>query len=153
MSITYHQGNLLTCGADALLNPVNCVGVMGQGLAAQFKRRFPANFQSYKAACARGEVRPGRMFTTRVAGPEPPHWIINFPTKRHWREPSRPEDVQAGLWKLVAVILDLQLASLAVPPLGAGLGGLAWPEVHEAIELHLAPLTGVDVRVFPPWAH
>jgi O-acetyl-ADP-ribose deacetylase (regulator of RNase III) len=148
MSISYHHGNLLTSGAQALVNPVNCIGVMGKGLALQFKRAYPGLFQSYTAACRRGELVPGRMFTTRSDGPGP--WIINFPTKRDWRDPSRLADVQAGLADLARVITELDLPSIAVPPLGAGLGGLDWHHVHQAIVGHLGPLPDVHVRVYLP---
>lgn len=120
--IKYVSGNIFDSKATALVNPVNCVGVMGRGLALEFKKRYPENFRIYAEACARGEVRPGRILVV------PP--VINFPTKRHWREPSRLEDITAGLQALRSVLGD----SVAIPPLGCGLGGLPWPQVRNEIE-------------------
>jgi O-acetyl-ADP-ribose deacetylase (regulator of RNase III) len=95
--IRFIQGDILEADVDALVNTVNCVGVMGRGIALQFKRAFPANFKSYAAACKRGEVQPGRMFVTETGLLTGPRYIINFPTKRHWRSKSRMEDIEAGL--------------------------------------------------------
>lgn len=148
--IEYTSGDILRCEADALVNTVNCVGVMGRGIALQFKNMYPANFKAYEAACKREEVQPGRMFVFETKQLTPPRLIINFPTKRHWRGKSRIEDIEAGLVDLVNVIRDKNIRSIAIPPLGAGLGGLDWKEVRPRIEHALGELEGVQVIVYEP---
>jgi O-acetyl-ADP-ribose deacetylase (regulator of RNase III) len=147
--ITTGAGNLLTVQADALVNTVNTVGVMGKGVALQFKQAFPDNFREYVAACQRGDVRIGRMFVTRT-GMLQPSIIINFPTKRHWRGPARLADIEAGLRDLVRVIEAERIASIALPPLGCGLGGLRWDDVRPLVERAFRPLPEVDVVLFAP---
>lgn len=144
------RGNLLTAEAEALVNTVNCVGFMGKGIALQFKQAFPANFKAYQAACAAGEVVPGRMLTHDNGGLVNPRWIINFPTKRHWRGKSRLEDVTAGLTALIADVKRLGIRSIAVPPLGCGLGGLNWAVVRPMIEKAFDVLPDVRVLLFEP---
>jgi O-acetyl-ADP-ribose deacetylase (regulator of RNase III) len=146
--IEYKTGDLLSEEADALVNAVNCVGVMGKGLALQFKKAWPENFNAYVAACRRREVQPGRMFVFET-GLILPRYIINFPTKRHWRSRSRMEDVDAGLTALVAEIQARGIRSIAIPPLGAGLGGLNWSEVRARIESVVRSIPDVRV-VFEP---
>ena len=148
--ITFKTGNILDERAEALVNTVNCVGVMGRGIALQFKRAFPANFRAYEAACRRGEVQPGRMFVFATGQLAPPRYIINFPTKRHWRGKSRLSDIDAGLVALVTEIARRDIRSVAVPPLGSGLGGLNWADVRPRIEQALGGLPGVLVTVFEP---
>jgi len=148
--IEYKTGNLLTEDAEAIVNTVNCVGVMGRGIALQFKKAFPENFKAYAEACKREEVQPGRMFVYELGGLTNPRYIINFPTKRHWRGKSRIEDIEAGLQDLVRVIQEKQIRSIALPPLGAGLGGLEWHEVRARIEQALGELEGVRVIGFEP---
>ncbi len=148
--IEYTSGDILRCEADALVNTVNCVGVMGRGIALQFKNMYPANFKAYEAACKREEVQPGGMFVFETEQLTPPRFIINFPTKRHWRGKSRIEDIEAGLVDLVNVIRDKNIRSIAIPPLGAGLGGLDWKEVRPRIEHALGELEGVQVIVYEP---
>lgn len=144
------RGNLLQAEVDALVNTVNCVGYMGKGIALQFKQAFPANFKDYEAACAAGQVVPGRMLVHDNGGLVNPRFIINFPTKRHWRGKSRMEDVAAGLDALVAEVCRLRIRSIAVPPLGCGLGGLEWDEVRPMIEQAFAALPDVRVQLFEP---
>jgi O-acetyl-ADP-ribose deacetylase (regulator of RNase III) len=143
------RGDLLRADVEALVNPVNCAGVMGKGLAAQFRRAFPENMAAYRAACERGEVRPGRMLTV-ATGRDRPRFIINFPTKRHWRDASRLDDIDAGLAALADELRAWKIRSLAVPPLGCGLGGLDWDEVRPRIQRALAPLTDVHVLIYEP---
>ena len=147
--ITFTAGDILKAEADALVNTVNCVGVMGRGIALQFKNAFPANFKAYAQACARGEVQPGRMFIVET-GMMAPRYIINFPTKRHWRGKSRMEDVEDGLRALVLDIERLRIQTIAVPPLGAGLGGLAWDSVKASIVQALGGLSDTRVIVYEP---
>lgn len=142
------RGNLLMADAEALVNTVNCVGYMGKGIALQFKQAFPANFKEYEAACAAKEVVPGRMLIHDNGGLVSPRWIINFPTKRHWRGNSRLEDIASGLKALVADVQRLGIRSIAVPPLGCGLGGLDWAVVRPMIEGAFAALPDVKVLLF-----
>ncbi|GAB6047441.1 macro domain-containing protein [Methyloparacoccus murrellii] len=148
--IEYTSGDILKCEADALVNTVNCVGVMGRGIALQFKNAFPENFKAYEAACKRQALEPGRMFVFETGQLTLPRFIINFPTKRHWRGKSRTGDIEAGLVDLVKVIRDKGIHSIAIPPLGAGLGGLDWSEVRPRIERALAELADVRVLVYEP---
>lgn len=128
MLISYGSGDLLKADVEALVNTVNCVGVMGKGIALQFKRRYPEMFSEYEKACKRNEVRIGSMFVVETGELTGPKYVINFPTKRHWRSPSDLSYVDEGLKDLVQVIRELKITAIAVPPLGAGNGGLAWPE-------------------------
>lgn len=143
-------GNVLLTDAQALVNPVNCVGVMGKGLALGFKETYPNNFLEYKAACRAGEVRPGQMFITLTNNLANPHYIINFPTKRHWKESSYLEDIESGLVVLVADVRKLQLNSIAIPALGCELGGLDWKGVEPLIVDAFRSLPQVRVILFPP---
>jgi O-acetyl-ADP-ribose deacetylase (regulator of RNase III) len=147
--IDYEQGDILTADAEALVNTVNCVGVMGRGIALHFKHAYPANFKAYSAACKRGDVQPGRMLV-HDTGQIAPRWIINFPTKRHWRGKSRIEDIESGMAALVQEIRARGIRSIAIPPLGSGLGGLAWGDVRPVIESALAALPDVRTVVYEP---
>ena len=148
--IQYAKGNLLLADVEALVNTVNTVGVMGKGVALQFKEAYPANFHAYEQACKRGEVQIGRMFVTETGRFDGVRWIINFPTKKEWRYPSKLEYVRAGLGDLVRVIRDRKIRSIALPPLGCGYGGLDWVQVRHAIEVALEELPDVDVVVYQP---
>lgn len=148
--IEYKTGDILAEEAEALVNTVNCVGVMGRGIALQFKKAFPENFNAYAKACKRGEVQPGRMFVYETGQLTSPRLIINFPTKRHWRGASRLSDIEPGLAALVTEIKARGIRSIAIPPLGSGLGGLNWADVRAAVEAALAPLADVSVTVFEP---
>lgn len=148
--IRYTTGDILAADAEALVNTVNCVGIMGRGIALQFKNAFPQNFRAYEAACARNAVQPGRMFVFETGTMTNPKFIINFPTKRHWRGKSRMEDIDAGLETLTVEIRERGIRSIAIPPLGSGLGGLDWAEVRPRIESALRDLRNVDVLVFQP---
>lgn len=144
------QGNLFDAPVDALVNTVNTVGVMGKGIALMFKEAFPANFRAYEAACKAKDVHVGRMFVTENSTFEGPHWIINFPTKEHWRQPSRIEWIETGLKDLRDFIELKEIRSIALPPLGAGNGGLDWKEVKQEIIEKLSDLESVDVWVYEP---
>ena len=148
--IEYKSGDIFHEGADALVNSVNCVGVMGRGIALQFKKAFPANYAAYAEACKRKEVLPGRMFVYETGQLTPPRYIINFPTKRHWRGKSRIEDIDAGLVALAGEIRQRDIKSVAVPALGASLGGLQWDLVRAHIERALGEVSGLKVIVFEP---
>lgn len=148
--IRYTAGDLLLADVQALVNTVNTVGIMGKGVALQFKQAFPQNFHAYEAACKCGQVQIGRMFVTETGRLDGPSWVINFPTKKDWRHPSRLEYVRAGLGDLVRLIRELGIKSIALPALGCGSGGLDWAQVKQAIEAAMAELPDVDVVVFPP---
>lgn len=148
--IEFTSGDILKDDSEAIVNTVNCVGVMGRGIALQFKNAWPENFEAYVEACRRKEVQPGRMFVFDTQQLGFPRYIINFPTKRHWRGKSRIEDIESGLQALVDEVLSRGIQSVAVPPLGAGLGGLEWDAVRPRIEAALQALPGVRVRVYEP---
>lgn len=148
--IEFRIGDVLTADTEALVNTVNCVGIMGRGIALQFKNQFPENFKAYEAACKREEVQPGKMFVFETHTLTNPKFIINFPTKRHWRGKSRMEDVDSGLRALAAELRNRRIHSVAIPPLGAGLGGLNWADVRPRIEKALRGITDLRVIVFEP---
>ena len=144
------RGDLLAADADALVNPVNTAGAMGKGLALLFKRAHPDNFAAYAAACRAGELRPGHVHVHDRGATAAPRWIVNFPTKRHWRSPSRPDDIRAGLQDLRRVLTERRIRSVAVPALGCGLGGLARDDVLAMIVAALGDLPDVEVRLYAP---
>jgi O-acetyl-ADP-ribose deacetylase (regulator of RNase III) len=146
-AIEFTRGDLLAADAEALVNAVNTAGVMGKGLALQFKRAYPRMFEEYRRACQAGEVRLGTMhlFDTGT------RLIVNFLTKGHWRAKSRLADVELGLEDLVRVLDEHEVKSVAVPPLGCGLGGLDWEDVRPRIEAALSGLADTRVLVFEPY--
>jgi O-acetyl-ADP-ribose deacetylase (regulator of RNase III) len=148
--VDYLTGNILEAHVYALVNPVNTVGVMGKGLALQFKKTFPANYRAYEVAAKAGAIEIGKIFVFEMGKFVLPRYILNFPTKRHWREPSRLEYIESGLRDLVRIIRERKIRSIAIPPLGAGLGGLAWRDVRPLIERALSEVAEVDVLVFEP---
>jgi O-acetyl-ADP-ribose deacetylase (regulator of RNase III) len=146
--IEFVKGDLLKAEADALVNTVNCVGVMGKGIALQFKMAFPENFKQYYKACQSKKVRIGRMFVTKQLFR--PRYIINFPTKKHWKEKSKLEYISQGLTDLKEEIKNLKIKSIAIPPLGAGLGGLNWPDVKKLIVKELSQTDDVKIILYEP---
>lgn len=148
--INYKTGDLFNDHAEAIVNTVNCVGVMGRGIALQFKKRYPENFKAYEAKCKLGEMVPGRVFVFEVNSITNPKYIINFPTKRHWRGASRIEDIESGVIDLVKAIKAYDIKSIAIPPLGSGLGGLEWSLVKSKIEAVLVGIEGVEINVYEP---
>lgn len=148
--IDYTTGDILQADTEALVNTVNCVGVMGRGIALQFKNTFPGNFDAYAEACKREEVQPGRMFVYETGFVHNPKFIFNFPTKRHWRGKSRYEDIEAGLHALVEEIRTRGIRSIAIPPLGSGLGGLDWTQVRARIDSAMGEIGDVRVTVYEP---
>lgn len=145
--ITETTGDLLADDAQALVNAVNTVGIMGKGLALQFKRAYPDVFTAYARACKAGDVHPGRIHAAPID--DGARWVLNVPTKRHWRAKSRLEDVAAGLDDLARFLSEHRIASAAVPALGCGHGGLPWPEVRDLIHVKLGDLD-TDVRLYAP---
>lgn len=152
MALRTGSGDILKAPVEALVNPVNCVGVMGKGLALQFKRAWPAMFDDYRKAAKAGRVVPGRMHIYETGEHEGPRLIINFPTKRHWRDASRLDDIEAGLADLGEVLVNRAVSSVAIPSLGAGLGRLPWPAVRERIEATVGALPSVTVWLWEPGA-
>ena len=148
--IEHKVGDIFEEDVEALVNSVNCVGVMGRGIALQFKNRYPENFKAYAQACKRDEVKPGRMFIYESGTMTNPRYIINFPTKRHWRGKSRMEDIEAGLSDLAREVRRRQIRSIAIPPLGSNLGGLDWKDVRRRIGTMLEGLDDVEVVLFEP---
>ncbi len=149
--IQFKTGDIFAEDSEALVNTVNCVGIMGRGIALQFKKNFPANFEAYTIACKHEKIQPGWMFVFETAQTNNPRYIINFPTKRHWRRPSRMEDIESGLYALVKEIRKRKIRSIAIPPLGCGLGGLNWRQVRPRIEVALQILDNVRVVIYEPW--
>lgn len=147
--ITEAQGNLLEADADALVNTVNTVGIMGKGIALQFKKAYPDMFDEYKRASDRGELQLGRIHVYRT-GRMTPRFILNFPTKKHWRSRSRLDDIERGLADLVRQIRALDISSVAVPPLGSGHGGLDWNDVRPLMIESLGELSDVNVLLYAP---
>ena len=149
--IEFKEGNLFAEDVEALVNAVNCVGVMGRGVALQFRRAFPGNFNAYAVRCKRNEMRLGEVFVFEAANLDNPRYIINFPTKRHWRDKSRLEDIEPGLKSLVRTIQQRHIRSAALPALGCGLGGLNWArEVRPLLAASLSELPDVRFVVFDP---
>jgi len=144
------QGDILQADTEALVNTVNCVGIMGRGIALQFRKAFPANFRDYKVACDKKCLYPGMVLTHNLGGLTNPRYIINFPTKRHWKGKSRMEDIEAGLAALVEEIRGRDIRSVAIPPLGCGLGGLNWGAVRPRIEAAFRDMPDVHVILYEP---
>jgi O-acetyl-ADP-ribose deacetylase (regulator of RNase III) len=145
--IQYVTGDLLSTDVEALVNTVNTVGIMGKGIALQFKNKFPYNYIAYQRACHAGEVNTGSMFIYQTNKTKP-QWIINFPTKQHWRHPTRISYIIEGLTDLVRVIDQLKIKSIALPHLGCGCGGLSWDSVQPLIERYLGDIADVQILVY-----
>lgn len=152
MTIHIRSGNLFDADVEAIVNPVNCVGVMGRGLALAFKKRYRENYQEYLAACLAKKIMIGSVFITRAIKPIPgnPLYIVNFPTKVHWRDDSHIDYISSGLIALAEVIRTVKIKSIAIPALGCGLGRLNWENVHPLIVYHLMDLHDVDIWLYPP---
>lgn len=148
--IELKQGDILKANVEALVNTVNCVGIMGRGIALQFSKAFPENYKIYKATCDKKQLHPGMMLVCDLNRFENPRYIINFPTKRHWKGKSRIEDIEAGLKTLVEEIRKRNIHSIAIPPLGCGLGGLSWEQVKPMIESAFKSLVDINVLLYEP---
>lgn len=153
MGLITTQGDLLKqYDVDAIVNTVNCVGVMGKGIALQFKKKWPENFKAYANACDSGIVKPGKMFIYNAGALATPNYIVNFPTKKHWKGKSQVKYIQDGLKDLIEQIKILKISSIAVPPLGCGNGGLDWEQVKPLIINAFSAIPDVEVRLFEPVA-
>jgi len=144
------KGDILDADVEALVNTVNCVGIMGRGIALQFRKAFPDNFKFYRAACDRHQLRLGKVLVYELNRLENPRYVINFPTKRHWKAKSRIEDIEAGLKSLLQEVRKRGIHSIAIPPLGCGLGGLDWRQVRPRIEASFRELPHVHVILYEP---
>jgi len=144
------QGDILHADAEALVNTVNCVGIMGRGVALQFRKAFPDNYKFYKRVCEHHELRPGRMLVYETGRLTNPRYVINFPTKRHWKGKSRIEDIDAGLTALIDEVRHRRIRSIAIPPLGSGLGGLRWNDVRPRIMAAFDQVPNVRVMLYEP---
>lgn len=151
MTISIRKGDLLSSSdVDAIVNTVNCVGVMGKGIALQFKKKWPENFKEYQKACKNNQVVLGKMFIHYLGGLATPKYIINFPTKQHWRSPSKISDIKTGLTDLLDTINKHKIGSIAIPPLGCGNGGLDWNDVYPLIVETFKNHPEIDVHIYPP---
>ncbi len=144
------KGDILKADAEALVNTVNCIGVMGRGIALQFKKAFPENFKAYKFACDKKKLHPGMMLIYDLNRFENPKYVINFPTKRHWKGKSKIEDIESGLDALVKEVSSRNIHSIAIPPLGCGLGGLKWEQIQPMIQNAFKALPNVQVLLYEP---
>lgn len=150
MTLRFVTGNLLQADAEALVNAVNTEGVMGKGIALQFKRAFPEMFKAYATACRDGLVKIGKVHVFELAATGRPRCIVNFPTKQHWRSKSRLPDIASGLDDLVVELASRDIRSVAIPPLGCGLGGLRWADVLPLIQSALTRVPDVDALIYAP---
>lgn len=146
----YITGNLLEADTQALVNTVNTVGVMGKGIALQFKERFPINYKLYADACKKGEMVIGKMFVVKENTFQGEKIIINFPTKTEWFKKSQYNYIEEGLKDLVRVIKEYSIQSIAVPPLGCGNGGLKWDKVKLLMDQYLGSLSNISIQVYEP---
>ena len=144
--ITYVQGDIFSSSAQVITNTVNCVGAMGAGIALEFKKRFPEMYADYKSKCDQNQVRPGTPYLWESDQVQ----ILNFPTKRHWQENSYLEDIETGLKYLSENYQSMGIQTLALPPLGCGLGGLQWNDVKNLIERYLGEISDLEVFVYEP---
>src|SRR6266508_569402 len=144
------SGDVLRADAEALVNSVNCVGVMGRGVALQFRKALPENYEAYRKVCDRKELRPGTVFVHDLNRLTNPRYVINFPTKEHWKAKSRIEDIETGLGALVREVRARKIRSIAMPPLGCGLGGLRWAKVKPLIEEAFRKVPDVRVLLYQP---
>jgi O-acetyl-ADP-ribose deacetylase (regulator of RNase III) len=148
--VRFTKGNILDAETEAIVNTVNTVGVMGKGIALMFKQAYPDNFQQYSNAVKRNEIGIGRVLPVETGNLMGPKWILNFPTKKHWRQPSQLEWIESGLHDLTRTIERLGIRSVAVPPLGCGAGGLEWDSVRPMIERILGDAQDLDVIIYEP---
>ena len=154
--IEYQTGDILEADAQALVNSVNCMGVMGKGIALQFKQKFPQNFRRYEKVCKNDALKPGRVFVydrgALFTSDQAQRYIVNFPTKTHWRLPSEIEYIEEGMRSLVDEIQQRDITSVAIPPLGCGNGGLEWPHVEAIIQQQMQAVPDTRVVLYPPGA-
>lgn len=148
--MNYTKGNILESNTEVIINPVNIVGVMGKGLALQFKQKFPTNYKIYKEACNDKTIDIGKLLLVDESNLERKKFVINFPTKKHWRNPSKIEYIEEGLKDLVRIIETQKFESMAIPALGCGLGGLEWGSVKLLIERYLENLEGIEIIIYEP---
>lgn len=149
--IIYKKGNLLEDHAEAFVNAVNTVGVMGAGIARQFKQKFPEMFEQYEKDCQQGNVKLGQMHIYKRTSQTSPKYIINFPTLEHWSDQATLENIEKGLANLIQITKKLNIHSIAIPPLGCGIGGLNWADVKVLVEQTFAN-ENIQVHLYEPLA-
>lgn len=149
--IVHASGNILDANVEAIVNPVNTVGVMGKGLALAFKQRYPENMALYKTACESNQLKVGKMFVTKNNSRGNPKYIVNFPTKQHWKDPSKLEWIESGLCDLHDYIIAKEVQSIAIPALGCGNGGLNWGDVFTRIVHHLHDIDTCTISIYSPY--
>ena len=145
MSISLIQGNIFSSCASVLVNPTNCIGPMGAGLAKQFKEKFPGLAESYWNYCRKGMIKPGILHLYTINSDLR---VLNFPTKNHWKDPSKMEYVELGLNKFIDSYNNKGINSIAFPLLGAGLGGLDKEFIQNYMIEKLNPLEGIDIEIY-----
>ena len=150
--ITCKQGDIFASGCQALVNPVNCMGISGKGLALEFRKRYPEMDIAYRLYCVRGQMQIGgsMVHCTGLWTPPDPEYIICFPTKKHWRDPSEYEYIHAGLFGLAQALIRHDVESVAIPALGCGNGGLEWKEVKILIEQSIGGMHGIRIELYAP---
>ena len=147
--IEFVKGNIFSSNVEALVNPINCVGVMGKGLALQFKNKYYNMFIEYQLLCKNDKIKVGKMYVYDTGLLDNPKYIINFPTKTHWRNPSEYKYIRDGMDDLVKVIKNKNIKSIAIPKLGCGLGDLDWNIVRATICGKLRPLLNdVEIKIY-----
>lgn len=147
--ISYVVGDLFESGCEALVNPCNCVGAMGLGIALAYRNKYPSVYGPYRKACRAGNVRLGSVYAIAPTEPDAPNWVVNLPTKGHWYDLSKLEWITDGLRALRHWIIDNKIASIAIPGLGTGNGWLSWDDVIGEIRKELGGLDA-DIRVYVP---
>ena len=150
LMISLKHGDILSADAEAIVNTVNCVGIMGKGIALQFKMKYPENYRFYKTICDQGSMLIGKVLVFKQQSNDNPKYIINFPTKRHWKGRSTIQDINKGLFSLLTEIKKLKIKSIAIPALGSGLGGLDWQQVKSIIIDTFSSTPEVDVWLYEP---
>lgn len=145
--INFSNGDIFQSNAEMLINPVNCVGVMGKGLALEFKKRYPKNFEVYKQQCSWGKVAYGKGVVTQIYGYP---IIFNLPTKKHWRDKSDLKSVELSVLELVKHLQEHNVKSVAIPAIGAGLGGLDWQKMVKPMLIHHLNELSTDITIYEP---
>lgn len=148
--IEFLKGDIFQSNTEAIVNTVNTKGFMGKGLALEVKKRFPDVFEKYKIACMTGDVRIGEMHVVGLNSVANPRFIINFPTKKDWKHPSKLEYIEKGLEALLEAVKEYNIKSIALPPIGCGNGNLSWRAVKPLVEKYLSKLKNVKILVYEP---
>jgi len=144
------DGNIFEADTQGIVNPVNCVGVMGAGLAKRFANFYPEMEAEYKTACNEGKLAPGKIFVWVIDTYDELLYIFNLPTKEHWKDPSKMEYIRKGIAELIRTMDKHEVHSVAIPALGCGLGGLNWDDVSKEIVKQFQRKPDKTVWLYPP---